>query len=114
MNDLTWQLDIGLPPCADTVQTLLKYEEDLTTHQSGTHTSRSKSVTDLSDTFDLDAWIAGLLAHGRRYKCADHRETKGRFIQMKYVSIKLSDGMNAITIRPSSSQQVHTQVASGT
>jgi hypothetical protein len=100
MDDLTWQLDIGLPPCADAVQTLSKYEEDLTTHQSGIHTSRSKSVTDLSDTFDSDAWVAGLLVHGRPYKCADHREIKGRFFQMKYLSIKLPDGMNAITIRP--------------
>lgn len=100
MDDLTWQLDVGLPPCADAVQILLKYEQDLTTHQSGIHTSRSKSVIDLSDTFDSDAWVAGLLAHGRRYKCADHRETKGRFFQMKNLSIRLPDGMNAVTIRP--------------
>ena len=84
----------------DAVQTLLKYEEDLTTHRSRIHTSRSKSVIDLSDVFDSDAWVDGLLAHGRRYKCADHRETKGRFFQMKYLSIRLPDGMNAITIRP--------------
>jgi hypothetical protein len=91
-DDLTWQLNIGLPPYTDVVQTLLKYEGDLTTHQSGIHTLRSKSETDLSDAFDSDAWVAGLLAHGRRYECADHRETKGRFFQMKYFSIKLPDG----------------------
>ena len=105
MDDLIWQLDIGLPACADAVQTLLKYEEDLTAHQSGIHTSRSKSLTDLSDTIDSDAWITGLLAHGRRYKCADHRETKGRGFQMKYLSIKLPDSMNAITIRPRPAQK---------
>ena len=55
MDDLTWQLDIGLPPYADAVQTLLKYEEDLIIYRSGIHTSRSKSVIDLSDIFDSDA-----------------------------------------------------------
>jgi hypothetical protein len=78
MDDLTWQLDIGLPPRVDAVQTL-KYEEDLTTHQSRIHASRSKSVTNVSDTFDLDARVAVLLAHGRLYKCDDNRETKGHF-----------------------------------
>lgn len=100
MDDLTWQLDIGLPPCVDAVQIVLKYEEDLTTHQSGILTSRSKSATDLSVTFDPDAWVDGLLAHGRRYKCADDREIKGRVFQIKYLSIKLPDCMNAIAIRP--------------
>jgi hypothetical protein len=100
MDDLTRQLDIRLPPCADAVQILLKYEEDLTTHQSGIHTLRSKSVIDLSDIFDSDAWVAGLLIHGRRYKCAGHRGSKGRFFEMRYLSIRLPGGMNAITIRP--------------
>src|SRR5205085_2444377 len=45
MRDSTWPLDVGLPPCADAVQTLLNYE-GLTTHQSGVHTSKSKSVKD--------------------------------------------------------------------
>lgn len=57
-------------------------------------------MTDLSYTFDSDAWVADLLAHERRYKCADYREIKGRFFQMKFLSIKLPDCMNAITIRP--------------
>jgi len=101
MDDLIWQLDIGLPPSADAVQTLLKYEEDLTTYQSGIYASRSKSVIDLyHNTFDSDAYVARLLAHGRLYTCADHRETKGRIFQMKYLSIKLPNCMNAITIRP--------------
>jgi hypothetical protein len=47
VDDLTWQLHIGLPPCADAVQTMLKYEEDLISRQSRIHTSRPKSVTDL-------------------------------------------------------------------
>lgn len=42
MDDLTWQLDIGLPPCTDTAQTLLEYEEDLATHYGGIYTSRFK------------------------------------------------------------------------
>ena len=101
MDDLTWQLDVGLPPCADAVQTLLNYEQDLTTHQSGIHTSRSKSVTDLFNRFDSDAWVAGLLAYGRHYKCNDHSgRTKERSFDMKYLSIRLPDGMNTITIRP--------------
>ena len=118
MDDLTWQPDVGLPPCPDAVQTLLKYEQDLTTHQSGIHTSRSKSVTDLSDKFDSDAsrsksvtdlsdkfdsdaWVAGLLAHGRHYKCTDYRgRITGRFLNMKWLLIRLPNGMNTITIRP--------------
>lgn len=89
MDVLTWQLDIRPTPFADAVQTLLRYEEDLTTYQSGTHASRSKSVPDLSNTFNSDAWIAGLLTHGRRYKCAGHREIKGRYFQMKAIIIRL-------------------------
>ena len=102
MDDLTWQLDVGLPPCPDAVQTLLKYEQDLTTHQSGIHTSRSESVTDLYDRFDSNAWVAGLLSHGRHYKCTDyHGRITGRFLDMKYLLIRIPDGMNTITIRPS-------------
>jgi len=100
MDDLTWPLDVGLPPCADAVQTLLKYEEDLTTHQSGVHTSRSKSARDLSKIFDSDAWVAGLLGPGRSYGCTDHGRRHGRFFEMKCLRIKLPDGINAITIRP--------------
>jgi hypothetical protein len=97
MDDLTWQLDVGLPPCADAVQTLLKYEQGLTTRQSGIHTS---IVTDLCSTFDSAAWVAGLLAHGRRYKCTDRGPSKVRSLEMKHLSIRLPDGMNAISIRP--------------
>lgn len=100
MDYLTWQLDTGQPPCADAIQTLLKYKEDLTTLQSRIHTSRSKSVIDLTDIFDSDVWVDSLLTYRRRYKCTDHRETKGRFFQIKYLSIRLPDGINAITIRP--------------
>jgi hypothetical protein len=101
MDDLTWQLDVGLPPCADAVQTLLKYEQDLTTHQSGIHTSRSKSVTDLFDRFDSNAWVAGLLSHGRHYRCnANSGRRKEWYFEMKYLAIRLPDGMNTITIRP--------------
>jgi hypothetical protein len=57
-------------------------------------------VIDLSDIFDSDAWVAGLLAHGRRYKCADRGRTKERAFEMRYLSIRLPDGMNTITIRP--------------
>ncbi len=113
MDDITWQLDIGLPPCADMVQTLLEYEENMATHQSGIpkvnqiHLSRSKGMIDLSDIFDPGPWVAGLLAHGQHYKCADHTQTKGRFFQIKYLSIKLPDGMKAITIRPELVPQGH-------
>jgi hypothetical protein len=100
MDDSTWPLDVGLPPCADAVQTLLKYEEDLTTHQSRVHTSRSKSVGDLPGMFDSDAWVAGLLGPGRLYQGTDYGFTKERVLRMRYLSIKLPDGMKAIIIRP--------------
>jgi hypothetical protein len=47
IDDLIWQLDIGLSPSADAVQTLLKNEEDLPTYQSRIYASRSKRVEDL-------------------------------------------------------------------
>lgn len=78
MDDLTWQLDIALPPCADVVQILLKHEEDVIIHQSGIHTLRSESlkstgVTDLCEIFESDPRVVGFLTHGRRYKCAHRR-----------------------------------------
>jgi hypothetical protein len=121
MDDSTWQLDIGLPPFADEVQTLLEHEEDLPTYHSGIYVSRSKrsgisasrserseiyasrseSVIDLYyNTFDSDTYIAHLLAHGRLYTCSNHTETNGRFSHMKDLGIKLPDGMNSISIRP--------------
>src|SRR5205085_10132589 len=47
-----------------------------------------------------NAWVAGLLGPGRRYRCTDRRWRHGRFFEMKYLRIKLPDGMNTITIRP--------------
>jgi len=101
MDDSIWQLDMGLLPSADAVQTLLKYEEDLPTYQSGIFASRSESVIDpFYNTFDSDIYTAHLLAHGRLYTCSNHTETNGRFFHMKDVGIRLPDGMNSISIRP--------------
>lgn len=63
--------------------------------------SQSRTLKDfVFNCFDSDAWVRGLLENGREYKCSTHAETKVFFLEMKFLSIKIPDGMKSITIRP--------------
>ncbi|KAI1611985.1 hypothetical protein EDD36DRAFT_488971 [Exophiala viscosa] len=100
MDDSTWDPDIGLFASANEVQTLLEYEEQLITDRSGIRKSTSGVQADLSDSRHSNRWVADLLEHGRLYKGWSRPQKEGRFLQMKWLKIRIPDGMKAITIRP--------------